>query len=155
MLETDLPKRWRERIERSTDERYGPDYKHRGSSGRMISRKCKCERGFLTDRKQLQIRFFIELLNGRRCRLHGACADIKSSQLATSDRTGQVSGRRRRLISPARVGVAYEIQRIGHHLRSPRTLRARSRASSLLMMRSVTLVCTRINARPVTLTLDP
>lgn len=33
MRDTDLPKRWRERIERFTDERYGPDYKHRGSLG--------------------------------------------------------------------------------------------------------------------------
>jgi hypothetical protein len=33
MRKTDLPLRWRERIERLTDERYGLDYKHRGSLG--------------------------------------------------------------------------------------------------------------------------
>lgn len=33
MQKTDLPQRWRERIEHFTDGRYGPDYKHRGSLG--------------------------------------------------------------------------------------------------------------------------
>lgn len=33
MQNTDLPLRWKERIERFTDERYGSDYKHRGSLG--------------------------------------------------------------------------------------------------------------------------
>lgn len=31
MRQTDLPHRWKEKIERFTDEKYGPDYKYRGS----------------------------------------------------------------------------------------------------------------------------
>jgi hypothetical protein len=31
MKQTDLPHRWKEKIEQFTDEKYGPDYKYRGS----------------------------------------------------------------------------------------------------------------------------
>jgi len=31
MTNTDLPQRWKEKLERFTDDKYGPDFKHRGS----------------------------------------------------------------------------------------------------------------------------
>jgi hypothetical protein len=86
MRDTDLPKRWRERIERFTDERYGPDYKHRGSLGASDFPGGANVSVRFPDGSKANFRyaFFIEAPEWRRSPSSRSIADITSSQLATS-----------------------------------------------------------------------